>query len=78
MVKEFGLVVKLSLNYRNRGDHFVTAEEIETTVKCLMEGDNKVRKKVKEVSEMARKAVAEGGSSFALVGDLINDIIGGN
>ena len=78
MVREFGLAVELSLDYRNHGDHFVSADEIETVVKRLMEGDSEVRKKVKKVSEMARKAVAEGGSSFAAVGDLINDIIGSN
>ena len=78
MVREFGLAVELSLDYRNHGDHFVSADEIEKAVKRLMVGDSEVRKKVKEMSEMARKAVVEGGSSFATVRQLINDIIASN
>ncbi|PON49399.1 UDP-glucuronosyl/UDP-glucosyltransferase [Trema orientale] len=78
MVREFGLAVELRLDYRNHGNHLVLAEEIEAAVKHLMEGDSEVRRKVKEMSGMARKAVADGGSSFAAVGQLINDIIGSN
>ncbi|EXC01454.1 UDP-glycosyltransferase 71C3 [Morus notabilis] len=72
MVREFGLAVELRLDFRN-GD-LVMADEIETAVTRLMEGDSELRKKVKEMSEMARKAVAEGGSSFTAVGKFVNDI----
>ncbi|KAF4374364.1 UDP-glycosyltransferase 71K1-like [Cannabis sativa] len=79
MVREFGLAVDLRLDYKDRGDdHIVSAEEIETAVKHLMEGDSEVRKKVKEMSETARKSVEEGGSSFTAIGKLINSIIGSN
>ncbi|GMN23791.1 hypothetical protein TIFTF001_000266 [Ficus carica] len=75
MVREFGLAVELRLDYRD-GRGLVMADEIETAVRRLMEGDSELRKKVKEMSEMARKAVAEGGSSFTAVGKFINDIVG--
>lgn len=77
MVLEYGLALELRVDYRNDGD-LVVADEIETVVRCLMEGDGELRMKVKETSEMARKAVAEGGSSFTAVGKFINDILGCN
>jgi hypothetical protein len=75
MVKDLGLAVELKLDYR-RGGEVVAAEDIEKAVKCLMDGESEVRKRVKEVSEKSRKAVVNGGSSFATVGRLIETIIG--
>ncbi|KAB1210667.1 UDP-glycosyltransferase 71C4 [Morella rubra] len=74
MVKELGLAVEMRLDYRN-GD-LVMADEIERAIRRLMECDNEVRKKVKEMGEMARKAVMEGGSAFISVGQLIEDMMG--
>ncbi|KAI3829070.1 hypothetical protein L1987_03184 [Smallanthus sonchifolius] len=81
MVVELGLAVEIRLDYRK--DAFapkantvtvVTAEEIESGIRRVME-DNKVRTKVKEMSVKSRFAVAEGGSSYASVGCLIQDFI---
>jgi hypothetical protein len=47
------------------------ADKIAKSVKSLMEEGSTVRNKVKAVSEASRKAVVEGGSSFAAFGDLI-------
>ncbi|KAM1148632.1 hypothetical protein ACFX10_029159 [Malus domestica] len=44
------------------------ADKIERAVVGAMEKDSEVRKKVEEMGEMARKAVKDGGSSFASVG----------
>ncbi|KAG7986873.1 hypothetical protein I3843_03G104500 [Carya illinoinensis] len=71
MVRDLGLAVELKINYRLGSGALVIAEEIEKAVKCLMEGDSEVRKRVKEMSEKSREAVIEGGSSYAPLGRLI-------
>jgi hypothetical protein len=77
MVRDLGLAVELKLDYR-RGGELVAAEDIEKAVKCLMDGESEVRRRVKEMSEKSRKAVVNGGSSFASVGWLIETILGNN
>ncbi|XP_020239970.1 UDP-glycosyltransferase 71K1 [Cajanus cajan] len=77
MVREFGLAVELRLDYR-KGSDLVMAEDIEKGLKQLMDKDNMVHKKVKEMQEKARKAVLTGGSSFISVGELIDNVIGRN
>ncbi|XP_058761471.1 UDP-glycosyltransferase 71K2-like [Vicia villosa] len=77
MVKEWGVAVELRVDYR-RGSDNVVAEEIEKGLKKLMDRDNIVHKKVQEMKEKARNAVASGGSSFISVGKLIDNIIGSN
>ena len=74
MVRELGLAVEMRLDYR-KGADLVLAVEIERAVRGVMDGIE-VRKKVKEMGEMARKAVMEGGSSFISIGQLIEDMIG--
>ncbi|BAT81549.1 hypothetical protein LR48_Vigan10g275800 [Vigna angularis] len=71
MVREFRLAVELRLDYR-RGSDLVMAEEIENGLKQLMDRDNMVHKKVKEMQEVARKVVLSGGSSFSSVEKLID------
>ncbi|KAK9068164.1 hypothetical protein SSX86_012275 [Deinandra increscens subsp. villosa] len=80
MVVELGLAVEIKLDYlKNLSDPkattvVVTAEEIESGIRRLMK-DNEVRTKVKEMSEKSRSAVAEGCSSYASVGRLIEDFM---
>ncbi|MBA0735602.1 hypothetical protein Gogos_019437, partial [Gossypium gossypioides] len=78
MVKELGLAVETRLNYRKDSDEVVMVDEIEKAVGMVMDGGSEVRKKVKEMSEIARKSVMEGGSSFNSIGKLIEDMIGNN
>ncbi|KAJ6304485.1 hypothetical protein OIU77_018199 [Salix suchowensis] len=52
--------------------HFVKAEEITKAVKSMMEQGGELRNKAKEISEMAKKAVIEGGSAYVAFGDLID------
>lgn len=75
MVKNLGLAVELKVDYRIMNKAIVVADEIARAIKCVMESDNEVRKKVKEKSEKSRLAVMEGGSSYAAFGDLIDDIL---
>lgn len=63
MVEELGLAVQIKRYWR--GDHLggvaavdmVKAEEIERAVRCLMEQDSEVRKRVKEMSKKCHAAL---------------------
>ncbi|ESQ36175.1 hypothetical protein EUTSA_v10007519mg [Eutrema salsugineum] len=79
MVKELGLAVEIRLDYVADGDRItleiVSANEIATAVRSLMDGNNPIRKKVTEISAAARKAVSDGGSSLVATRDFIRDIL---
>ncbi|XP_031252426.1 anthocyanidin 3-O-glucosyltransferase 2-like [Pistacia vera] len=75
MVKDLGLAVELKLDYRDTSGEIVSAEEIASAIKSVMDIDNKVRKRVKEVSENGRSTVIHQGSSFSAFGHLLEDII---
>ncbi|KAK3017761.1 hypothetical protein RJ639_005077 [Escallonia herrerae] len=81
MVKELELAVDIKMDFRkdflttNSTVIAVTAEEIESGIRCLMDGGSEVRKKVKEMKEKTRMASEEGGSSYTAVGRLIEDIM---
>nr|ANW09828.1 UDP-glycosyltransferase 16 [Carthamus tinctorius] len=80
MVVELGLAVEIKMDYKK--DMFnpkaeielVTADEIEGGIRRLM-ADETIRTRAKEMSEKSRAAVAEGGSSYASVGSLIEDFM---
>ncbi|KAJ0594815.1 putative anthocyanidin 3-O-glucosyltransferase [Helianthus annuus] len=80
MVVELGLSVEIKCDYiKNLFDPkaktpIVSAEVIENGIRRVME-DKEVRRKAKEMSEKSQAAVAEGGSSYAAVGNLIQDFI---
>ena len=52
-----------------------SAEEIEKAVKCVMDGESEMRKRVKEMSEKSKNAMVNGGSSFASLGRLIETML---
>ncbi|KAF9590715.1 hypothetical protein IFM89_036839 [Coptis chinensis] len=75
VVEELGVGLRvLAINGSVRG--FVSSECIESMVKELMEGEKgkEVRKKVKELGELARKAVVEGGSSWRTLDELLEEV----
>ena len=74
-MKELGLAVELRLDYRQQKGDIVTAGEIEGAVRGVMEADSMVRKKVKEMGEIRKRALMDGGSSSNSLGRLIDDII---
>ncbi|XP_058072470.1 anthocyanidin 3-O-glucosyltransferase 2-like [Magnolia sinica] len=66
LVKDYGLAVELRLDFD--GDGWVSAEDLERGVRCLMddcEEGMKVRKRAKEIGEASRSSVKDGGSSLA-------------
>ncbi|CAK7345074.1 unnamed protein product [Dovyalis caffra] len=73
LVKELGLAVELTLDFRRDcPTDFVKAEDITKAVKTMMEQGGELREKAKATSEMAQKALVEGGSSYVVVGNLID------
>ncbi|KAL6976035.1 hydroquinone glucosyltransferase [Sarracenia purpurea var. burkii] len=81
MVKEFGLAVEITLDYRKNlmmeGNIIVTAAEIEGGIRRLMNEDTStgIKKKVKEMSQKSRIAVVKGGSSYNSMRRFIEDVI---
>ncbi|CAI9262937.1 unnamed protein product [Lactuca saligna] len=55
---------------------FVTSEGLKKMVKEFMEGEKgkEVRKKAKEIGEAAKEAMAEGGSSWRILTELIDEL----
>ncbi|KAL5817153.1 hypothetical protein ACOSQ3_025531 [Xanthoceras sorbifolium] len=66
LVKELGLSVELRLDSKMDGDLVVTADEIAGAVRCVMDGDSEIRKKVKELAEIGKKSVLEAQLCFAI------------
>ncbi|KAK3227297.1 hypothetical protein Dsin_007159 [Dipteronia sinensis] len=79
LVRELGLAVEIKMDYRkdftNENAVIVTSEEIERGIRCLMEYDTDIRKRVKELSVMSRKTLMDGGSSFSSLGRFISDVM---
>lgn len=53
----------------------IKAEEIEKAIKQLMEPENEIRLKVKDMKEKSRLALKEGGSSYNSVGHFIEQVM---
>ncbi|XP_020237338.1 UDP-glycosyltransferase 43 [Cajanus cajan] len=75
MVRELGLAVEISVDYRVGGD-LVRAEQVERGVRTLMEGGDEIRRKVKEMSGKCREALMENGSSYNNLVSLIQELTG--
>jgi hypothetical protein len=79
LVRELELAVELRLDYNYNlkvGDNLVMADEIAKAVKSVMDRDNPVRKKVKDMSEIARTAWMDGGSSSNYVNMWFDEVLG--
>ncbi|KAK9063842.1 hypothetical protein SSX86_017714 [Deinandra increscens subsp. villosa] len=77
MVKDLGLAVEISLDYNqiDKNRKVVSAEEIEKGIREVMDGNCAIRAEVKEMRAKSRMAVKEGGSSFASLSRLVDDIM---
>ncbi|KAJ6300822.1 hypothetical protein OIU76_021592 [Salix suchowensis] len=62
-------------DFRAENDVIVSADIIEKGIRSVMEQDSEVRKKVKAMSEMSKKALLDGGSSHSFMGRLIEDMM---
>lgn len=79
MVKDLELAVELRLDYRtgNGSGGIVTAEEIENSIRCIMDSENPVRKRAKEMGDLSREVLMEGGSSSDSLGRFMKTILDG-
>lgn len=78
LVKDLEMAVELTLDYRmHNTDHceIVKAEEMEKAIRCIMDSENPLRKRVKDTGEICRKALMEGGSSFISLGRFVETIL---
>uniref|UniRef100_A0A803MCN9 Uncharacterized protein n=1 Tax=Chenopodium quinoa TaxID=63459 RepID=A0A803MCN9_CHEQI len=80
LVKELGLAVEISINYRlnfmiGKGNYLVTAEEVENEVKRLMNMDEEIIERVREISDFSRKALKDGGSSNYELIRFVEDVL---
>ncbi|XP_002520576.2 anthocyanidin 3-O-glucosyltransferase 6 [Ricinus communis] len=75
LVKELGLAVEITVDYRKDSDVIVKAADIERGIRCVMEHDSEIRMKVKDMSEKSRKVLMDGGSSFSSLNRWIEDIV---
>ncbi|KAJ8527730.1 hypothetical protein K7X08_015181 [Anisodus acutangulus] len=77
LVKDLGMAVEIKMDYRKdpkvmTGQEFIVkTEEIEKAIRELMDPENKIQMKVKEMKEKSRAATMEGGSSYTSIGDFI-------
>ncbi|KAI9195718.1 hypothetical protein LWI28_017424 [Acer negundo] len=78
MVKELGLAVELRLDSKSDNGDLVTAAEISRAVRCVMDGDSEIRKKVKNMADISRKSLMDGGSSFVSVKQFIDLVLCGD
>ncbi|CAN0910299.1 UDP-glycosyltransferase 71K2 [Linum grandiflorum] len=80
LARELGLAVELRADYRiwegdQDGDMVVKGDEIARKIEMVMDEESEVRKKVKEMSELGRKALNEGGSSFDAIDGFIELVL---
>ncbi|KAL4378958.1 hypothetical protein GQ457_02G005650 [Hibiscus cannabinus] len=77
LVRELGLAVEIKIDYKiDDGEvEIVKAEKIEKGIRLLMEHDNGVRRRMKEMSDKCRKTLMDGGSSRSMLCRFIDDVI---
>ena len=64
-MKDLGLAIEIKMDYYMDSDYIVSAQELETGLKNLMNIDNNVRKKWEEMKKVSRKVMTDGGSSHS-------------
>ncbi|XP_074275228.1 putative UDP-glucose flavonoid 3-O-glucosyltransferase 3 [Silene latifolia] len=80
LVKESEIAVEIRMDYvkdlmAGKGTFLVTAEEIEKGVNNLMNMDEKMKGRVKKMSDECKKALQEGGSSYKWLGCFIEEVL---
>ena len=66
MVKELGFTVEITLNYKNDNGHLVRGKEIENEIRSLMNNDDEIKGRVKEMKENITNILIDGGFSHLL------------
>nr|XP_027127793.1 anthocyanidin 3-O-glucosyltransferase 2-like [Coffea arabica] len=80
MVKDLATAVEIKIDFRKDlllgvSSETLTANVIERGIKHLMDPENEIREKVKEMKEKSRLAPNEGGSSYSSMKCFLEDVI---
>ncbi|KAJ8543406.1 hypothetical protein K7X08_005929 [Anisodus acutangulus] len=77
LVKDLGTTVDIKMDYKITGSNIdiIKAEKIQKAIGKLMEPENGIRMKVKDMKEKSRLALQEGGSSYTSVGHFIEQVM---
>ncbi|XP_060209705.1 UDP-glucose flavonoid 3-O-glucosyltransferase 6-like [Lycium barbarum] len=80
LVKDLGMAVEIKMDYRKDPkvmgqEIIVKAEKIEKAIRELMDPENEIWMKVKNMKEKGRAATMEGGSSYNCIGGFIQSIM---
>ncbi|XP_009782109.1 UDP-glucose flavonoid 3-O-glucosyltransferase 6-like [Nicotiana sylvestris] len=80
LVKDLGMAMDIKMDYNISGNKtdIIKAEKIKSAIRQLMEPENEIRMKVKDMKEKSRLALKEGGSSYTSVGRFIEQVMGNN
>ncbi|KAK9924220.1 hypothetical protein M0R45_032602 [Rubus argutus] len=74
LVNELKLAVEIDIGYRKDSGVVVSSQDIKKGIKEVMEQDSELRKRVKEMSHMSKKALVDDGSSYSSLGRFIDQI----
>ncbi|XP_059284654.1 anthocyanidin 3-O-glucosyltransferase 2-like [Lycium ferocissimum] len=80
LVKDLGMAVEIKMDYRKDLNSrnptvLVKAEEIENGIRQLMDSENKIRAKVRDMKEKSKAAIMEGGSSHVALGQFVETVM---
>lgn len=79
LVTELGLGGEIKIDYiegsNSDGYEIVSADTIKKGIEGLMEDDNEIRKRVKNMSQVSKQALTAGGSAHSSLGRLIADVM---
>ncbi|KAF3616619.1 putative 36.4 kDa proline-rich protein-like [Capsicum annuum] len=78
LVRDLEVAVELTLDYRMQQSgqpEIVKAEVMEKAIRCIMDSENPQRKRAKDMGEICRKALMEGGSSFISLERFVETIL---
>ncbi|XP_027171170.1 anthocyanidin 3-O-glucosyltransferase 2-like [Coffea eugenioides] len=80
MVKDLATAVEIKIDFKKDlllgvSSEILTANVIERGIKHLMDPENEIREKVKEIKEKSRLTLNEGGSSYAYLKCFLEDVI---
>ena len=76
IVKELELGIEIRLDYNKETNNgLISAQEIESKIRSLMDDSNNIKKKTTCMKEMCWKALIEGGPSNSSIQRLIGDMI---
>jgi len=80
LVKDLCMAVDIKMDYKIKGSNtdVIKAEEIEKAIRHLMDPENGIRLKVKDMKEKSILALKEGGSSYNSVGRFIEQVTANN